>query len=71
MQKIGSNGIRKIRCGEPRREKPKEEGEEEEDGIVEGTISRGRQARQRLDDVGERTGLSSSGLWKEPEDRAV
>ena len=38
---------------------------------VEGKISRGRPARQWLDDVKEWTGLSLNKMWREPEDRVA
>ena len=40
-------------------------------GEVEGKISRGRPAKQWLDDVKELTWLSSNDIWKEPEDRVA
>ena len=40
-------------------------------GRVEGERSRGRPARQWLDDVKEWTGLSLDETWREPEDRVA
>ena len=40
-------------------------------GRVEVERSRGRPARRRLDDVKQRTGLSSNEMWREKEERVA